>query len=845
MKNYYFLASLISVAVGFTGCNDDEIVNRPTAQAGDEIVFGAIGKYEIASDVVSDSRTVYGDKEQTGPDGAGTQDINWVTGDKIMIYSPQVKNVSSYVEYEVTATQQSEGVSHGTLTKVNPDAAGLQWADENSHTFYAVYPGVSMLDDEYKKDFSFENSHLTGYIPTTQGHRIQKTNDGYKASCNMNYAHMIAKTITTPAESADGVSLDFYPIVTAVDIKLIAKNSVTLSSMNVRGISSDNNPLIAGKYTVDIAELQGSTVPDCDLTNDHQFDLNLITVPLYENYDGSSMIPAEDRKPIQLEANQWITLTVFLLPYKNLTGLTVSVSALNQAAKTAELEMTITPHKKSIVNLHLPSSFAGANDWITSLPDGVYISQLSIPGTANSFSGNTSNNQVDENQRTQTASIQEQWNAGVRCFELRSDVAPNPSNNLSDAQLQCNRQSIGITFGDAVGDILDCLNNNPGEFVMIMPAYDGGHGTDGGGARNYADQLNTFYKNSLDNLITTHLTADFVDEEGRSFGKKAVTYNPNLTVGDVRGDIMFISRITSEEDPENAVQELDNGVNIAQWGSLQDNWGRRGYQINGIRASNWAWYDDDNEHPIENEVEYYMLRNNTTSEGKTAGERNNNVPNMWNGVTVPKKTVDDDLDQWQSLVDYKHTSYRAGESDGTAFVQDWRRVVPSSAAGNYSLGYTISRGRSTTHWCYWGESYSEKQADVWNTFRLCMREHEGKVGDYFFINSLDGYYVTSNIDFSYYPYLQNNRPDYQTMPDNAFGLGGTQGDIASFANDINGWFYGRLLDIGFNNMTGPVNIIILDRVLSAEGTPGNLLPQVIIDNNFKFPLMTASGSTAE
>ena len=506
--------------------------------------------------------------------------------------------------------------------------------------------------------------------------------------------------------------------------------------------------------------------------------------------------------------------------------------------------MTITPHKKSIVNLHLPSSFAGANDWITSLPDGVFISQLSIPGTANSFSGNTRNNQVDEKQRTQTASIQEQWNAGVRCFELRSDVA-SESSNLSEAQLQCNRQSIGVTFGEAVGEILDCLNNNPGEFVMIMPAYDGGHGTDGGGAKSYANQLNVFYNNTLSDLIKTHLTADFVDEEGRSFGKKAVTYNPNLTVGDVRGDIMFISRITSEEDPENAVQELDNGVNIAQWGSLQDNWGRRGYQINGIRASNWAWYDDDNEHPIENEVEYYMLRNNTTSERKTAGERKNNVPNMWNGVTVPKKTVDDDLDQWQSLVDYKHTSYRAGESDGTAFVQDWRRVVPSSAAGNYSLGYTTSDRNNTTHWCYWGESYSEKQADVWNTFRLCMREHEGKVGDYFFINSLDGYYVTSDIDLSYYPYLQNNRPNYQTMPTSAFGLGGTQGDIASFANDINGWFYGRLLEIGFNNMTGPVNIIILDRVLSAEGTSGYLLPQVIIDNNFKFPLMTASGSTAE
>lgn len=844
MKNYYFLAALMGAAVCLTGCNDDEIMNQPVPQAGDEIVFGASGKFEITEgDSDAKSRTIYGDKVQDGENGAGYQDINWVTGDKVMIYSPNVKNVSTYVEYEVTRTQETDKVSHGTLTKVNPDAAGLQWSGEQEHTFYAVYPGVSMLDNAYKEEFSFNGSVLTGYIPTTQGHRIQKSANGYKASCNMNYAHMIAKTVTTPAASADGVDLDFYPVVTAVDITLIARSEVTLSSMNVRGISSDSNPVIAGKYSVDIAGLDGATVPDCDLTNDHSLDLNLITVPLYENYDGSSMIPESNRKPIQLIDGQKITLTVFLLPYKNLTGLSVSVSALNEAAKEADLTMTITPHKKSIVNLHLPTSFAGTNDWITSLPDGVYISQLSIPGTANSFSGNKSGNNADENQRTQTATIQEQWAAGIRCFELRSDASG--SEDLKDANLQCNRQNIGVTFGDAVGQILDCLNQNPGEFVMIMPAYDGGHGTDGSGAKGYAADLNNFYTRTLPSLMSSHLNGDFQDEEGNSFGKEVVTYNPNLTVGDVRGDVLFIARITSEEDPEDAVKELNEGVNIAQWGSLKDYWGRRGYQVNGARAENW-----DLDHSRGNSVEYYMMNNNTTSSDRpNVGDFNSGVsaPNGYNYyVTVPQKEQVDDnnsrLAEWESIVDYEHTSYRAeGGNTGKAFIQDWARVVPESAAGDYYLGYDTNwlGGRDNNYWCYWGESYSEKQADVWNTFKLCMQEHGGKVGNRFFVNSLDGYYVTSTIPLSYFPYIQNNRPDINTGGvESAFGQGGVEGDIASFANDINRWFYGRLLGIGFNNMTGPVNIMILDRVLSGEGTSGELLPQVIIDNNFKFPLMT-------
>lgn len=849
MKNYYFLAALMGAAVCLTGCNDDEIMNQPVPQAGDEIVFGASGKFEITEgDSDAKSRTIYGDKVQ-GENGAGYQDINWVTGDKVMIYSPDVKNVSTYVEYEVNPTGETDQISHGTLTKVDSDAAGLQWSGEQEHTFYAVYPGVSMLDANYKKEFSFNDGVLTGYIPTTQGHRIQKSANGYTASCNMNYAHMIAKTVTTPAASADGVDLDFYPVVTAVDITLIAKSDVTLSSMNVRGISSDPNPVISGKYSVDIAGLAGATVPECDLTNDHSLDLNLITVPLYENYDGSSMIPESNRKPIQLTDGQEITLTVFLLPYKNLTGLSVSVSALNEAAKDADLTMTITPHKKSIVNLHLPTSFAGTNDWITSLPDGVYISQLSIPGTANSFSGNKSGNYADENQRTQTATIQEQWAAGIRCFELRSDASG--TDNLKDANLQCNRQNIGITFGDAVGQILDCLNQNPGEFVMIMPAYDGAHGTDGSGAKGYAADLNNFYTRTLPSLMNRHLNGNFQDEEGNSFGKEVVTYNPNLTVGDVRGDVLFIARITSEEDPETAVTTLNEGVNIAQWGSLKDYWGRRGYQVNRERADNW-----DLDHNGDREVEYYMMNNNTTyGDYHRVGEFNKNAsaPDGYNYfVTVPQKEQVDDnntgLAKWENLVDYEHTSYRAeGGNTGVAFIQDWARVVPESASGDYYLGYTGDRNR-TNHWCYWGESYSEKQADVWNTFKLCMQEHGGKVGNRFFVNSLDGYYVTSNIYLSYFPYIQNERPEINTENrgynyDQSFGQGGIHGDIASFANDINGWFYGRLLGIGFNNMTGPVNIMILDRVLSGEGTSGELLPQVIIDNNFKFPLMTRNGGT--
>lgn len=830
MRNNYFYAALIAAVVCFTGCKDDEIVNQPVAQAGDEIVFGVSGKYEISPDSPeAQSRTVYGDKDKNA------QDINWVSGDKVMIYSPQVQNVSTYVEYEVTSTGETEGQSHGTLTKVNSDAAGLQWSGDGEHTFYAVYPGVSMLSSAYRENFSFNGSVLTGYIPTTQGHRIQSNGDGsYTATCNMNYAHMIAKTVTTPTASAEGVNLDFYPVVTAIDITLIARSNVTLTAMNVRGISNENEtPIIAGQYSVDIANLNGSAVPNCELVRT-ETNQNLITVPLYENYNVSGEIPSEDRRPIRLQAGGSIMLTVFLLPYQGLNGIQVSASSANGPSKSADLEFTITPHKKTIVNLTLPSQFTGPNEWISNLDDDVLISQLSIPGTANSFSY-----LYNGDQKTQTATVTDQWNAGVRCFELRG-----PGAN-SDSPLQCNRTNIGETFGDAVTTLINLLQQSPREFLMIMPAYDSDAGR--GDVRNYYNQLNSYYTS--------------LKSELESRGLEFITYNPSLTVGEARGTVMFIARITSEEDDDALITELgalNQGVNIAQWGSLKDYWGRRGYQINNTRVRNWAqsytaWDPDDQ----EGEVEYYMMNNNSTNTTSRPGLfLATDAPNYYTeNVKVPNKAVVDpesesftaDLADWESLVDYEHTSYRARGEAGTAFVQDWQRVVPQNAAGNYRMRYDRGGRYYSTNWCYWGESYSEKQADIWNTFMLCMQEHGGKVGKRFFINSMDGYYVTSEIDRSYKPYIQDNAP--YTPEGEGFSVGGTQGDIASYALDINRWFYGRLLRLGFDNMTGPVNIIILDRVLP-NGLTGNdagdLLPQVIVDNNFKFPMMTAGGgSTAQ
>ena len=62
------------------------------------------------------------------------------------------------------------------------------------------------------------------------------------------------------------------------------------------------------------------------------------------------------------------------------------------------------------------------------------------------------------------------------------------------------------------------------------------------------------------------------------------------------------------------------------------------------------------------------------------------------------------------------------------------------------------------------------------------------------------------------------------------------GNIEGFAEDINEYFYNKLLEYGTDNIYGSMNIVIMDRVYADD--PSSYLPSVIINNNYRFPLLT-------
>lgn len=771
------LSLFSAVALVMSGCTDDEFAQNNNIPKGNGIVFGANASYNGGPK----TRTEYGDYV-TDADGKKSQEIKWLSTDKVDIYSPSSPSLKK-VEYGITKVNENRAY----LLALGD---GLQW-DRTSSTqsFYAIYPSKeSMSNEAVKNVVSFDNGVLKGYIPVNQQHTITRGGTtGWTAKPNMDYLYMAAvqKDYTIPTADAenDGVSLHFVPLTTTLELTIEGPTVAPIASINVFANNGEN---IAGYFSCDLTNANTTSESNSNLNCDYEQSAtvrDMISISGYYDDNGT-------QKPLELAAGESITFNVFLLPHADLKNISVRVAGFNTASKTMSLAgVTLHPHQKTCIKLKAPEiAKDGVNNWITGMDDKVLISQLSIPGTANSFSSNYSGTDA-EYYKAQTASFEQQWNAGIRCFELR---CPNNESgkSLDGIQLQCNREGLGITFGQAVEMIWNMVQNS-GEFAMIMPAFESNAGRDWR-VTDFANDLNQFF--------TDH--SDY----------KYVTYGRELTVGDARGSLMFIARITSEEDDGLTLPTPGQGVFIDQWGSLKDNWARRGYPVD-----NWG----KNSNLGTNAMEYYMINGNRSVDFVPTG--------------MPIK----------GAVNYIHNTKREDGSQGTAYIQDWARVVKESQ--NYLL-YS-----STNYWgdeieysqyAYWQESLKEKQTDIWKTFELAIEDNNNQQGSTFYINCLDGYYVDSKVSLSYKPYVEGRsegyRDGYSVLAGNnatySYGNGGVAGNIDAFASDINNWFYNEILKYGTSNIYGPMNIVILDRVYEPGG--GSYLPSVIINNNYRFPLIT-------
>lgn len=166
---------------------------------------------------------------------------------------------------------------------------------------------------------------------------------------------------------------------------------------------------------------------------------------------------------------------------------------------------------------------AMADNWITQVDDEVYVSQLSIPGTHDSATGEGFQGGLGflgkGMAQTQDLTLSEQWDCGIRAFDLRPTVKQDGDSYI--LQIYHGIIETKMSFDNALTLLRDKLVENPGEFAIVIMRHE--------------SDANSSIQDKWDSLMTQSLKSE-------SLAGYLQDFKPKMTIGEMRGKILVMSR---------------------------------------------------------------------------------------------------------------------------------------------------------------------------------------------------------------------------------------------------------------------------------------------------------------
>lgn len=391
MKQFKFITVGAMMAFLLAGCADDDLVKESVVLpvSGDEIEFGAApGGF---TDVDPTTRTIYDVPSGSTFDNYTLLNIKWQYDiDQVRVYCPEGADGFRTADYTVKkATDASSGTSTGFLVKNGE--TGVRWGDtKDTHNFYAFY-SLDRIDEGLQT-----GTTVTATIPTGQegGQLLTYNNDGtfvedktgpFKIiTPNMSFCMMAGKGTWTPGTDKQ-VALTFTPIVTVLDVLINGPEDV--KSMNIVSVSvrSKSGKNIVGTFSYNLAD----NTYNFDATDNSQTAASIATV--------QTII---DNNPVSLKKNEQLNVKFFLLP-RDISNGDLVVSVLTEGgvvySKTISGSSTTSGGDgvlgAGLITRIKTPKLGGqeANNWMSQIPDNVLFSQLSLPGSKNSFAYNVDN----------------------------------------------------------------------------------------------------------------------------------------------------------------------------------------------------------------------------------------------------------------------------------------------------------------------------------------------------------------------------------------------------------------------------------------------------------------------
>ena len=696
--------SLCAVALAALSSCQEDIVEEAVipAQTGDEITFGS----ELDEQL---TKTIYGPLSADGT----YYPVEWEDGDHISIYCPEAAQ-TKIVKYKITPDSSKPSTS-SAVTKVNPDEAGLQWGSEETHHFSAFYPGDRILGSE--------EGLLRAEIPVRQdpvswdkkGNETGGTT--YTGVANTDYAFMWAYG-THDKSDGGNVALTFKPWVTILDVEINgpanAGESIKMSSVQIRSLSGET---LNGEFLIDFNPVEDneSNYPIYIESGNPNATRSQISIQLYDDE-----LNGGKGDFITLKHGDKIVVRFYLLPKdvnydtsgEGRNDLQVRVTPFNSAVLTRTLNAQDGAHTGGILahkvnKVILPSvSNTGPNDWMSSLNPGIFVTELSLPGSKMSY-------QTEANGAAlvyQNLTIEQQMDNGIRAFQIQtaSEDTYDRWTGHSDASYQHLRACVAgsrtdIPFSDIVRDIADGLkraekrqHNNEYAFILLTMSESACDSYD----PSYALFDDVSGKEAWMEAIKTDLAAMAAKPDTYRLYTEEVT--PNTTIANVAGKIII--KVNYNDDTmANRLSDTDRiPAMFAQWGMrddvvVEDFTETSAYAINAMR---WG-----TSHNAGNGTLKWFYHEATTvgynnadggEYGEPSGLKISNIEDMWK-KSITYYTNNKKHDMW-FLNDiggsYVNGVYSSGETqqgvnDWTEFIGPYATDLLQNRTADATLGIVL------------------------------------------------------------------------------------------------------------------------------------------------------------
>ena len=160
-------------------------------------------------------------------------------------------------------------------------------------------------------------------------------------------------------------------------------------------------------------------------------------------------------------------------------------------------------------------------NWMQTLDDNLFLCRLSIPGAHDAATSSCSSSGLSGGAHTQTYTIAQQLEHGVRMFDLR------PVWDGSNMMIYHGIVNTKVKFNDALTTLCNFLDAHPKEFLFVIMRHEDDIASSDDKAKWPAQM-----KNCL-NAKKQYL----------------IDYSPTLTVRDMRGKLLVMSRNTYDDGP--------------------------------------------------------------------------------------------------------------------------------------------------------------------------------------------------------------------------------------------------------------------------------------------------------